>query len=587
MAEDAAAQLDALYAGFRTRYLDYDELTQQLRSWAEAWPELVRLESIGESGEGRSIWLLTLGRDPDRRRPAAWVDGNMHASELAGSAAALQVAEDVLRLHLAPDAASVTGAVADAVREGLVYVLPRMSPDGAEEVSRRGHFVRSVPADDPVETDRPRWLPQDLDGDGRCLWMRMEDPTGEYVDAPEAPGMLVPRRLEDEGPFYKLYPEGVIEGFDGVTVPSPTILDGGTPDLNRNFPFKWEPEPTQLGAGPHPMATPEARAVVEWASRHPEIFVWLNLHTFGGVFIRPLGDQPDTKLDPLDLAIWRELGASAEAHTGYPMVSAFEEFTYAPETPLHGTLSEWAWAHRGAWGHVCELWDFFHRLGKERPKRFVDHYTRLTRRDLIRIVQWDAEENRGRMRQPWAPVQHPQLGAVEVGGFDPRIGIWNPPLEGLAEVVQGLSRYFLETAARLPRLHFETKVEALGPALWRVELTVENRGYLSTLGPEAAKGLPFAEPLWAQAKGEEGARLASPAEARVQLGHLDGWGRGREGGAETIHILRSRGSTGRAHARWHVAGPGALRVRFGSPRVGHHDLRLPLRNWGQEPISAS
>jgi hypothetical protein len=563
--------IDALNQGFRTRYLDHEELSAQLRAWADALPDLVRLESIGESGEGREIWLLTLGREPDRVRPAAWVDGNMHASELCGTSAALQVAEDILRLHLSDDA---TGPIAEAVRASLVYVLPRMSPDGAEAVLRQGHFVRSVPTADPVASNAARWVPRDLDGDGLSLWMRVEDPTGEYVEAPDAPGLLVPRALDDEGPFYKLYPEGVIERFDGVSVPTPSVFDGGTPDLNRNFPFQWAPDPQQVGGGTHPVATPEVRAVVEWAARHPEVFVWLNLHTFGGVFIRPLGDAPDSKFHPEDRAVWRQLGAWAEETTGYPMVSGFEEFTYDPDTPLHGTLSEWAWAHRGAWAHVCELWDLFVQLGLERPKRFVEYYSRLSRADFARMAKWDAEENHGRMVKPWVPVEHPQLGRVEVGGFDPRVGFWNPPPERLAEVVTNLSRYFQRTVAILPRLAAEAAVTELAGDLSRVDLVVENRGYLSTRGPSPAADQPFAEPPWASAHPEGDLALSSETDARVQLRHLDGWGRGLYGGAETIFFMRSRGSTSRAHARWHVRGRGVLNIRVTSPRVGATELRL-------------
>ena len=76
-------RLESLSLGFRGRFLTYDELTRQVRAWAEAFPRLCRTTSIGRTPEGREMWLLTLGPDPDRARPSAWVDGNMHASELA------------------------------------------------------------------------------------------------------------------------------------------------------------------------------------------------------------------------------------------------------------------------------------------------------------------------------------------------------------------------------------------------------------------------------------------------------------------------------------------------------------------------
>src|SRR5215831_18174956 len=144
--------LQALSRGFRDRLLTYDELTSQVQAWANAFPDLCRVTSIGRTPEGRELWLLTLGPDPDRLRPSAWVDGNMHAVELCGSSVALAIAEDVLALHLDPDGKNESGGLAslpkhvrDVLRETLLYVMPRISPDGAEAVLRDGRYVRSNP----------------------------------------------------------------------------------------------------------------------------------------------------------------------------------------------------------------------------------------------------------------------------------------------------------------------------------------------------------------------------------------------------------------------------------------------------------
>src|SRR5688572_28282366 len=236
---DAAATLSALSQGFRERYLDYEALTAQVHGWAKAFPQLVRVESIGKTAEGRDLWVLTLGPDPDRARPAVWVDGNMHASEICGSCVALAIAEDVIRVHL-DLRATVHGLpphVGAILRDVLVHVLPRMSPDGAEAVLKTGRYVRSVPRDARPNKAHARWLTGDIDGDGLALVMRKEDPTGEFVESSDVPGLLLQRRIEDPGPYYKVYPEGTIEHFDGSTVPEPYFLGDNEPDLNRNFPY--------------------------------------------------------------------------------------------------------------------------------------------------------------------------------------------------------------------------------------------------------------------------------------------------------------------------------------------------------------
>ena len=83
------------------------------------------------------------------------------------------------------------------------------------------------------------------------------------------------------------------------------------------FRYQWAPEPQQAGAGHYPGSAPETRAVLDFATRHPNIMVWLNLHTFGGVLIRPLGDKPDAKMDQGDLSIFEQVEAWMTEHTGY------------------------------------------------------------------------------------------------------------------------------------------------------------------------------------------------------------------------------------------------------------------------------
>ena len=105
------------------------------------------------------------------------------------------------------------------------------------------------------------------------------------------------------------------------------------------------------------------------------------------MLIRPLGDKPDTKMDPVDLAIYEQVEAWMTEHTGYATVSGFHEFLYEPEKPLHGDLTDYAYHQRGALAYVIELWDLFKQLGIERKKPFVDHYVKFTRKDMRRARQ--------------------------------------------------------------------------------------------------------------------------------------------------------------------------------------------------------
>ncbi|MFY0990758.1 M14 family metallopeptidase [Halomonas sp. C05BenzN] len=578
--------LDALDGPFRHRYLTHEALTRQLQAWAQAHPRLARLQSIGTTPQGRDIWVLTIGPEPERRRPGVWVDGNMHGTELAGSSVALAVAEAALALHLAPE--TLPGDWPEHqcrfLREVLFHVCPRISPDGAEQVLRQGGFVRSTPRRTPDSPARPHWCVLDLDGDGRCRYLRRHDEAGDFVESPDHPGLMLPRRVEDPPPYWRLYPEGVIDHWDGVTVPEPDWLKD-TPDFNRNFPWGWRPEPEQLGAGHYPGAEPETRAVIDFALAHPDLYAWLNLHTFGGVFIRPLTDAPDGRMDQHDLALYRQLAAWGQALAGYPTVSGFEEFTYEPDTPLHGDLTDFAYHQRGCVAQVCELWDLFQRLGQPRPERFIDHFTAFDREEMERLARWDLGNNRQRLFRPWRPLDHPQLGPVEVGGLDPCIGIWNPPPECLPAICDNLAAYWLQVASLLPRLVIESVRDTpLGNGYRELEVTVANHGYLPSHGVQAARERPWNSGVEALATAV-GCRLHDPGRARQVLGHLDGWGRGLGDTAHMPWFQRSRGNTHQARARWVILGEGEVTVRIGSPRLGevHQTIPIPGRSGAPGP----
>jgi len=258
------------------------------------------------------------------------------------------------------------------------------------------------------------------------------------------------------------------------------------------------------------------------------------------------------------------------------MVSGFEEFLYEPEKPLKGDLADWAYHHRGTFSYVCELWDLAKQVGIEVRRPFIQTYDKVTRADLLKIVAWDREHNQGRVLGSWAPFHHPQLGPVEVGGVDPRFGIWNPPPERLGEVVRAQATAFLRVAAMLPDVRVSVaSVKALGEGVHLVDVLVENRGYLGTVGASTAARHAWCEPLRAVIEAPPGAAIEDGAALR-EIGHLDGWGSGVTDTAGQFAFARSRGNGSSKRVRFVVRGQGKVRVTVHSQRIGAVRVEVEL-----------
>src|SRR6202008_5095816 len=82
------------------RFYRYRELTDLLKAFVAEFPELLSLEPIGRSHEGRDIWVVTAtnrATGPAEEKPAFWVDGNIHSTEVAASAACIYFLNELAR----------------------------------------------------------------------------------------------------------------------------------------------------------------------------------------------------------------------------------------------------------------------------------------------------------------------------------------------------------------------------------------------------------------------------------------------------------------------------------------------------------
>ena len=502
------------------RFYRYDELTRLLKAYAKEYPNLIRLESIGKSYEGRDVWLVTatdFKSGGDSEKPALWVDGNLHASEVTGSAAALYLIHSlVTRYQLDP-------TVRRALESRAFYIVPRVNPDGAEwALADRPKEIRSVTRPYPYSDDPMDGLigGEDIDGDGRILQMRIEDPNGAWKAHPEEPRLMVRRDpIETGGRYYRLLPEGLLNNYDGVTIrvrrPKEAL------DLNRNFPAGWRPEAEQHGAGIYPTSEPEARNLVDFVMNHKNITGTISFHTMSGVLLRGFGVRSDDEQNTEDLWVFQKIGAKGTEITGYPDISTFHDFRYHPKQVITGAFDEWTYEHMGVFSWTVEFWSPMKQAGIENFK-YIDWYREHPMDDDLKLLKWNDNALQGRGYVDWYTFDHPQLGRIELGGWD-FLHMWsNVPLQFLEQEICRFPDWIVWHALISPKLALrETSVTSLGRDMFQVRFVVQNEGWLSTYVTKRALERKVTRGVIAEISLPEGASLQSGKE-REELGELEG-----------------------------------------------------------------
>jgi murein tripeptide amidase MpaA len=500
----------------RTHFHTDEELTALLRDWERRYPGLLTVESIGTSHEGRDILAATLTNQTERppgEKPALYVDGNMHAGEVTGCAVALYTIYHLLT-HYGTDA-----AVTDLLDTRTLYILPRVNPDGAERYLTTPYTLRSSVRPYPEPEPGEGLTPEDLDGDGRILTMRVPDPKGEWKISEQDPRLLVKRKPGDTGgAYYRLYTEGRLNKYVRGPVAVAKPLEGL--DINRNYPANWSP--TQRGGGPYPLSEPETRAVAGFVIDHPNICAILNYHTTGGVNLSPPCATSDAAMPLKDREVYKALGALAAETTGYPYISVYDAFPAIDERGTRsaaGGFIEWTWEGLGIWGLSPELWDIVGKAGVTFPDVKQKLLHDPSEEEGLALLKWNDEHLKGEGFVDWQAFDHPQLGAVEIGGWWSKRVRQNAPPEFLPEEEDKYAAFTQQYAGLTPLVRVgATEVEALGGGLFIVRAMIENHGWLPTNLSDRALRNGIAKPVKIAIEG--GAVLMGKQE--TEIGHLDG-----------------------------------------------------------------
>jgi len=500
------------------RYYTADETNRMLVEWAELFPELTHVEQIGTSLLGAPLMVITITNEatgPAHEKPALYVDGGLHAAELTGSSVATHVIAHLLSAY------GSEPQVTRLLDTRAVYVRPKFNPDGSDLVLRTDQALRSSvnPVDqdgDGVADEDPA---DDLDGDGWLTRMRWADPEGDWYADPADPRIM--RRVSAETPAevtrYSMDSEGVDDDGDGRR-----NEDGiGGLDLNRNFPRNWEPQHLQPGAGDFPLSEPETYAAVRFIHDHPNITGIVHGHTSGGFVYRLPSASAPSLFPQDDLELIVHLGEEYTRSTGRPVRPSATH----PTEHRYGTLISWGFWDQGVIGWVPEY--------SPGPEMWVTDYDGDGEISELEEMRYNDEVLGGRYFSDWTPIDHPELGAVEVGGWHTKFWGQNPPAEHLAEETTPQLPWILYLAQQSPMVELTAvEVEPGEGGDVVVRATVRNEGFLPTsltgrgaTGDERSDGSVadrVVRPVFVSID-LDGTELVD-GEPRVDVGHLAGAG---------------------------------------------------------------
>ncbi len=538
------------------KYYTLDEMHAALREVAAAFPELVTLRSIGTSVEGRDLLLAVVNdaaSGADTEKPAFWCDGNIHGNEVQAGEACLYTIWWLCENRELP-------RVKRLLAERSLYILCSLNPDGrAHWFDAPNTMHSSRGGKRPVDNDRDGRFdedpPNDLDGDGELLQMRVADPNGTHKSHPDEPRLLVRVKPGERGQWRLLGSEGIDDDGDGrINEDGP-----GGYDPNRDWPSDWRGPAEQRGAGPYPASLPETQAVIEFLVAHPNVAGVQSFHNTGGMILRGPGSKTFGNYPARDEQVMRAL-----AERGEQQLPSYRSMVIWKDLyTVYGGEVNFTYEMLGITSFTNELWSrdlYFQRDPKSGDEGRIER------------LRWDDEVELGARFVAWKSFDHPQLGPIELGGWRKQTGRVPPPFL-LQNTLHRNMAFVLYHADQMPLVAPGTAtVNALGDGLFEIDAVFRNERMIPTRTQRA-----------------EQKRIGAPDRARVAGSGIEVLSGGQVNGRTNrvdapqmrrpadLRLPRGIHGDGAVRLRWVVRGTGQVTITYTAEKGGTATLTADVK----------
>jgi len=547
------------------RWLDHDEIGERMQLMARTWPDFLDLQSIGESFGGREMWLMTINNPAtgdELDKAGMFIEANVHGNEIQGAEVSLYTIWYLMENYGRID------EVTRLVDERVFYILPTVNPDGRDYFldnsgsgARTGHIPVDSDGDGLFDEDGPN----DLNGNGVIEQIRKYVPgQGTHRLSANDPRLLEAVPPGEIGDWVLLGSEGIDDDGDGLINEDPV----GGYDPNRNYGSDWQPNYVQGGSMDYPFQLPEARAINDFMVTRPNIAGFQSFHNSGGMILRPPGAAWYGQYPRDDVRVYDEIGETGERMLPYYNYYVIWRGLYS----VHGGSIDWTNDGLGIISYSNELWNggqYFNSPLLQEQQRdpgspISGQASRYFFDDLLEFGDQYVE---------WAPFDHPEYGAVEMGGFKKLSGRVNPRFLSM-ELFHRNMAFTLYHADMMPMMSMgETTIERLEGDLFRVRVDITNERLIPTITVKARENR-VVRPDLITVDGNVSVVAAGWVQNKFRPGPTDMIDQ-----PELDRILVRSGAPGR-HTRtieYLVRGSGNMTVEYSSLKGGTVRTTVPLR----------
>lgn len=548
------------------RWHDYDELKVDMLRLAEAFPKFLTYSSLGQSYGGRDIMLMTIN-NPDTGdemdKAAMYIEANVHGNEIQGAEVSLYTIWYLMENYGRID------MVTRLVDERVFYIVPTVNPDGRQyffEDTGSGARTGHVPVDSDNDGLYDEDGPDDLNGNGVVDTIRKYVPgEGTHRISHDDRRILEPVPAGEKGDWIILGREGIDNDGDGrVNEDGP-----GGYDPNRNWASDWQPNYIQGGSMDYPFQLPSARAVNDFLVSHPNIAGVQSYHNTGGMLLRGPGAEWQGRYPREDIALYDALGEQGERMLPYYDYIVIWSGLYT----VHGGFIDWTNDGLGIVSFSNELWaggQYYNSPDLKDQQRDPDSPIAGQKGSYF----FDDYLEFGDQYVEWEPFDHPQYGAVEMGGWKKMRGRV-PPRFMNEELSHRNMAFTLYQADEMPMMQLgEPTVEKVGGDVYRVRVDIENTRLTPTITARAAENQVVDPDILSLA----GRNVEVISAGWVQNKHAPG-------ATDLIdqhdlnRIIIRNGHPGHTTRtiEYLVRGSGDVRIQYASAKAGDVGTRLRLR----------